>query len=374
MPATVVGQGPEASRLRIGLWSLEFAVSDLHNCQLGIPERCIWEIFGPPESGKNTLAFHLSGHANRRTATGRTLYVALEGTDKAYVSNAVGNGVVEFVDHFMKDARGNYLLKDGDKLPRSHSLMLEEASSRMWDEDIAAVILDSVGRLRPPAEEKANMGESFMGKRALLLNQFLRDIESPLMDRPVPGQVFILNHVNKGGMGMHLSPGVIIWTTPGGDGIKFASGVRLHIRPKEVLEPGVAYLSHGKVEKLRYGGKGREFQFCMIAGLGVSRGLTAVLDAVALGLADRDATVKVEGKSIGRLGQLIKYAASENEAKFEPVYQQLAKYEEAWVADWQKQQEQKGNEPPDELSQEDQPPDPPKMRVSRSRKANSKPS
>lgn len=361
MPAEIEGEVWSAARYKVGLWSLEHALSDLQLGQRGIPLRSIWEIFGPPESGKNTLAFYLAGHAFPR---GRILYAALEGVDKEYVANAVGQGTVEFISHFLKDAQGNKVLdKEGNPMPRSHALILQEVGERFWEQGVTAAILDSVGRLRPPAEEKAEMGESFMGRRAQLLNQFLRAVEGPLMDRAWSGQVFILNHVNRGGIGMHLSPGVIVWTTPGGDGLKFSASVRLHVKPKEVIEEGVAYLSGGKVEKLRYGGKGRSFLFAIIAGMGVSRGLTAVYDASALGLADMGNFVKVNNKSIGRISQLVKAAIREDESKFEPLYEQLDLYEKAWVDDWQKQK--------DQALEMDQGEDP-KPKASRSRKASSK--
>ena len=334
MTVTVTGEGPTIPHVRTGLFSLDVAWGKRRTHELGMPLRSIHHIYGHPETGKNTLAFYLAGCIQ---PAGKVVYIALESSDRDYVADASAQSGFHGEVQYAK-------MMDGEK-HRAHADVLDDVRKQvLLEPGITAVILDSLGRLRSRSEEAAKMGEASMGKRALLANQYWRDMEGAIFERPTASAMFVLNHVYRGGMGEMLKPGVIRWQTPGGNGIHFIAASESFLWHKETLEAGntIAYLSTGRVEKLRYGGKGPGFRIGMIGGLGISPEMTAVWDAEGYGLLKRDAAVKVDGLSIGRIGTLVRAAAERQREKFEPVFAALAKYEEGMKSEWQ------STEPPKE--------------------------
>jgi hypothetical protein len=89
----------------------------------------------------------------------------------------------------------------------------------------------------------------------------------------------------------------------------------------------LGFLVGGQVEKLRFGGKGRMFQFYIVPGFGVHPGVTAMFDAFAYGFAERGSRVKMNDKSFGYLkSDLLTYAAEGKSRKFTPFVDALRGY------------------------------------------------
>jgi hypothetical protein len=126
-------------------------------------------------------------------------------------------------------------------------------------------------------------------------------------------------------------------TTTGGERIKFLSGVRLMLWPRETFRVDdedsssevLGFLVEGQVEKLRFGAKGQTFHFYIVPGFGVHVGVSAMFDAFAMGEAERGARVKLNGKSLGLLKKdLLSYAAEGRQRKFYPFIERMQKVAE----------------------------------------------
>lgn len=333
MPATIDGQTVHPSRYRSGLFGLDVALGNPKTLALGFPSRSIYEIYGKPGRGKSTLALYLAGVIR---PDGRIIYQWLESVDPSYLLNAVGqagfDGSIKMIDHFKpEDLKPDGTPKD-DAKPRSHEEMFGEADELLWDQSSNAYILDSIAQTRSTAMRTGDYGEAYWGQRAKFVNQHASRLEGIVNDRPGPGLVAImLNHVH---VDMANKMNYTAYITPGGVGKEFASVARIHLKtadPKLRIEG--TEVTKGVVEKLRYGGAGREFVFAILPGQGVSAELTAVLDCVALGLAERGNVVTLKGqgkaknKSMGRLGELVQAAVDRDTDRFEPFAAALEEYE-----------------------------------------------
>lgn len=339
-----------AKHWRSGLYRLDWALADQHNLLIGPSTRSMVELYGKPSVGKNTLAFYLAGAFDPK---GIVPYCALEAYDVGYVKSAVEQGghtgeliLVENQDE-----------KTGEQY--SHAERLALLTDYFAQEPGSVAIMDSIGVLRGPAEDGDSRGEgkslerrtrytnAYMGARAKMVNAWMRDIDDKLQNRPTPGMVIALNHVYKGGMGERLSPGVVVWTTPGGEGKEFIAAIRIHMWKDKAIEDQVATVSRGVVTKNRFGGSGGQFHIAMITGVGLSPGLTALIDCVELGLAKRSDQVVLLGqngqpdKKMGKISTWVQAAASRNDAEFEPFYEVLRQTESEMLQVWSAEQEQR---------------------------------
>lgn len=322
---TLEGKVPPLPRKVTGLFSLDYALGNPNTGDYGMPLRALYEIYGRPERGKNTLAFFLAGKIRPIGLIG---YNWLETVDPGYIVSAVSmsgfRGRVKMIDHFAPDADPK---KDP---PRYHEDMLKEGAILLNKQESNAYILDSLGAVRSQQEKDGEYGEAFWGLRAKLVNQHSRDLEGITMDKPGdPCAAFMLNHVQVS-MGSRASPGITVWHTPGGEGKEFHASVRVHLKtvnPKETLVPDGIVVTRGVVEKLRFGGKGREFVFAIVPGRGLHPGLTALIDAVEMKLAEKatggvisikGATGKKDKKEIGKLSDLVQAAVDKEDEVFEP--------------------------------------------------------
>ncbi len=315
MPITVVGEYPEIKRMRSGIFSLDYALKDKD--KLGIPLRIIYELYGYPNAGKSTLAYYLAGVTGEKAIA----ICDLEMLDREYLISTLNqtgfDGEVHLIDH--NDPKKKKL--------RTHDLMLQDLAIKTASNDFSSGILDSVGAVMPQQEVAGNFGEANMGRRAKLMAQYVRDVGSALRTKSTLSISVIVNHVHAiiGGRGH---------STSGGEAIKYLSGVRAMVMPQEAFidegtgEP-LGYLVKGKVEKLRFGGKGRMFNFYIVPGLGVHVGASAMFDCFRFGVAKRDARVKLGDRSIGYLkADLLKSAAAGNTRKFDVFVSAMQEFEE----------------------------------------------
>lgn len=323
---TVSGRYPTLTRIKTGLFSLDYALS--HEGNMGIPLRVITELYGYTHSGKSTLAYYLAGKV--AAEMGGTITDAdLEMNDVAYIPFAVGmsgyKGDVKMVD----------VTNDKGKI-RTHEDILMDMAKDLYKEEVAAVIWDSVGATQSMVQQavltdpKATFGEAFMGKRAKLVGDVVSALRTALISKDRPSIAIAINHVHSviGGRG-HI--------TPGGERLKYLSGTRIMIWSSETFRaddnddtsPALGFLVRGQVEKLRFGGKGRKFQFYIVPGYGVHTGVTAMFDAFDEGLAERGARVKLDGKSLGFLkADLLSYAAEGKRRKFYGFEEAMSRYTE----------------------------------------------
>lgn len=225
-----------------GLFSLDYALGDPQAGRYGFPLRAIYELYGRPERGKNSLAFFLAGSIR---PDGIIAYNWLETADPDYVRSAVGQGgfqgEIRMIDHY---AEGDNPEVDP---PKTHETLLKEGAVLLNQPKVNAYILDSLGMTRSQAEKEGEYGNSYWGMRAKLVNQHMRDLEGIVMDKPGPAcAAFALNHVQTS---MERSPsGAVIYTTPGGEGKEYASVGRVHLKtanPKEIIPMDTITISRG---------------------------------------------------------------------------------------------------------------------------------
>ncbi len=310
---SIIGNYPSVIRARTGLFSLDRALEG--RGELGAPMRSIYEVYGYPNSGKSTLCYYLAGVLSSQNEIG---ICDLELADMEYLRRAVGmsgfEGVVRMCD--LQDEKGK---------EKPHEKVMQQMVE-LLDTTSGTVILDSVGAIRPIPEAAGDFGEAFVGRRAKLVAQVSRALSGSLRLKEDDAIAFIINHTHQiiGGRGH---------TTAGGETLKYMATVRMMIWTEETLrneedEKTFGYLVAGQVEKLRFGSKGRTFNYYIVPGLGVHPGVSAMFDCFALGLADRGNTVKIDGKSLGYLKKdLLEYALTGKTLKFEPFQLKLKEYE-----------------------------------------------
>lgn len=320
----ISGRFPTLSRVKTGLFSFDYALSSKGN--LGLPLRVIVELYGYTNSGKSTLAYYLAGKVAKEMG-GTITDADMEMNDVAYIPYAIAasgyNGPVRMID--VVDEKGKI---------RTHEKMLMDMAKDLNRETVSAVIWDSVGATQAMVQQavltdpKAEFGEAFMGKRAKLVGDVALSLRTALISKDTPSVAIAINHQHQviGGRG-HI--------TTGGERLKYLAGVRLMIWSAERFQaddeddtsPALGFLVRGQVEKLRFGGKGRKFQFYIVPGYGVHPGVSAMFDAFELGLAERKGTVKLQGKSMGYLKKdLLAYAAEGKRRKFYPFQEIMDKY------------------------------------------------
>ena len=345
----VTGRYPQLKRIKTGLYSLDSAVSYKGN--LGLPLQVLIELYGYTNSGKSTLAYYLAGKVSSELGKTTIPIADLEFADtQGYIPRAVGIG------GFAGEVKMMDLTDEKDQPLRHSRVLMNLIKSLYYDDDVAAAIWDSIGATQSDVQweeffnpkAKGDVGQAFMGRKAFLVGRLADVINDALKSKL---STFIaLNHVKQvlGGRGH---------TTPGGDGKGFLAGVRLMIWKGEAFRendeddssPYIGFGVNGQVEKLRFGGPGRKFQYYIVPGLGVHPGVSAMLDAFEITArldklkkkgkigkevasymtAERGARVKLDGKSLGFLKKdLLMYAAEGKRRKFYPFQEIMARFAE----------------------------------------------
>lgn len=297
-------------RIETGLFSFDVALA--HKGKLGIPDKTITEIYGSTHIGKSTLAYYLSGAIN---PTGKVLLCDFEGIDIDYLplalSQSMSDGEIEVINAL-----------SGKGVPRDHEDMLKEFSNRLREDNISCGIIDSIGAIMPVFERESDIGAGMAAKRASIVAELMRKIVNSMVVKEGRLCVFAINHAHSiigGGYGHDSSGGVAL---------KHLAATRIFIKQStsDNIKKGddtLAYTLEGKVEKLRYGGKGGRFKAVMIPGYGIRKNLTALVDCVDLGLAERGSYVKISDTSLGRISELYEADLSGKDEVFVPFFELL---------------------------------------------------
>lgn len=281
MAVKFIGEVKPVYRVMTGWHSFDHAFQNRKG-DLGFPVSTICEVAGPTGAGKSTLIYSLASKIAINLNSNVAL-VDLETFDPDYMelimNNAGYDGTVNIISSD----------KDGEAL--------DELIKVMKGSDYSIGILDSIGAISPIAEEESEMEAANMGRRAKLLATLSRKMIHTERVRAAPTVLFATNHVHSvmGGRGTITSGGVTkdyIMTT------------RLRIAVKETFEEGGNLLG-GKVDKNRFGFGKRPFYLFNLMGFGIHDGLTAVMDCIMCGLAERVRTIKLDGVSHGYLKDLI---------------------------------------------------------------------
>lgn len=234
------------------------------------------ELYGFTFVGKSTLSYYLSGCVR---PAGFIALADFEHFNESYLaSNLATAGFAGTVHRVNIDS--------GEKA-------LTEIRDCLLNPDYQAAILDSVGTLVLEQEiaEEVTL-QAAVGRKAALMARGTRLALYALKRNPALFVVINqLHHKINFGFGGGL-------TTTGGVAIQNAAMVRIRLK-KEPQEYDDYVVVNGAIDKLREGGAGGFFKFVIVPNYGVHKELTYLEDALYLGIARQDRTIKLGDKSYG---------------------------------------------------------------------------
>lgn len=178
----------------------------------GLPKGRIIEMYGDESAGKTTLALQYVRECQKR------------------------GGIAAFIDveHALNKQWAKFHGVDVDNLLLSQPGCGEEALELCDDlvssNQVGIAIIDSVPMLIPRAELEKDMGESSMGKQALLVNQAMRKLTATIAKSNCI--VIFINQIRMKIGVMYGSPE----TTPGGMGLRYAASIRMDMGRKETFK------------------------------------------------------------------------------------------------------------------------------------------
>lgn len=196
----------------------------------GLPRGRITEAFGPPSSGKTTLA--LQAAAALQQVGGKILYLDYE--------KALDEGYCAALGLDTNDAETFFYMQ-----PAHFEQGINVFRAMMGTGELDMLIADSVAAMVTEKELEGETGKVGVADRAKLMHQTMRQVSGPIHDHNIVA--YFLNHVQEvidaSPMGQKLrSAGVVRKTTPGGSALKFYASMRLEFKQTgnlraEVLDP-----------------------------------------------------------------------------------------------------------------------------------------
>jgi recombination protein RecA len=324
--AKIIMQEAKFERVPLGLYTVDKALGLKEDD--GIPIPSLAEIYGDEHTGKTTFVLYACSQVAGDEQ--EIVFCDVEGTmTKDYAANVVDNagfnGTLRFIDSAEK--------VKGVMVHRPHEDMLQESMDRLMEEQVKCGLLDSIGLFQTATAHAKDLGERDVGQKPKTFNDASRRLAWILRETAIAQQeaklYWYINHAhpNIGGPGFY---------TPGGLTKDKVANVRLWIRRRESDVPDGSgnFVSLLRVQKLKQGGKSsaREGYVFFIPDYGVSREMTAVIDCVALGLANRtSANVLLGDQKMGRIGTLAGKAEKGDHDVFQEFYNALKEYDNAEI-------------------------------------------
>lgn len=245
----------------------------------GYPKGRIVEAFGPPSSGKSTLALHAAASVQREG--GKVLYVDAEHALDPTYCRALGVDVDEL------------LISQPDTGEQAWSIvdMLVESG------EISLVVLDSIAAMIPRAELQGDPGDSHVGLSARLNSQAMRRISGRLHNTNCTA--FLINQLRAS-----IAPFGPSEITTGGKAIPFYASVRMDVRRSDAVKQGeerVGDLVKIKVVKNKVSPPHRHCTVEIAYGKGIYREAELLDLGVAHNIVDkRGAWYYFDGNQIGQ--------------------------------------------------------------------------
>jgi RecA/RadA recombinase len=296
-------------RLPLGLYTFDRAFMTADSL-FGMPIGTGYEVFGANNVGKSTFCYSLMGLLGNVLDTNIVL-ADLEGLDSRHLSNVLN--AQKYTNKLKLITQGS---DEEILLGLQDSVYVKDKRRK----DMYGLgMLDSIGAISAYAEANSDLGEANMGRRAILMAQLSRRLLPTIHPRRNKSQkvYFFTNHWYK----RVAAQG---YDTPGGEVKKYICGVRLLLKRKEFIDKDGSYIIEGRVYKNRYGIKDRKFLLFMKSGMGIHRGLTAMIDCLATRKAKKtkDKKITIEGELIGKYEDIILRHWEDNEF-FQPFYNLL---------------------------------------------------
>jgi len=286
-------------RTELGLWTLDHA---FHKEKVGFPAFGMVEVYGKPHVGKSTFVYSLSAMLGKLWDCNIAL-ADLEGLDQEFL-----------IDVLNAQGFDNKLLLVQEPSDEEVTAKMLELYASEDEKPTRIGILDSIGAISPIQELEGDMGAANMGRRARLMAQFSRKFTHQILG--INDKIlFMTNH-------QHQNLGSIGTITPGGKTLEYLSGVRIFLKMvkgyPDTTDTSLGYLLEGKITKNRYGGKGANFRAFFVSGIGIHKGVSAIFDAIYLGLIDSGKVVKIGDKSYGYMKGIIEKAQAGDDKFFKP--------------------------------------------------------
>ncbi|MDO7987126.1 MAG: recombinase RecA [Sweet potato little leaf phytoplasma] len=230
----------------------------------GLPRGRIVEIFGPESAGKTTLALHVIAEAQK--SGGTVAFIDAENSLDINYAKTIG------VDC-------NKMLISQ---PDSGEVALNIANLLFEKNAVDLVVVDSVAALAPLAELNGDVGDSYVGIHARMMNQALRK-QSHIVYKSNAILIYINQLREKVGITFGNNE-----VTPGGKGLKFFTSVRLDVRKTSELikenDQVVGVKTNVRIVKSKICSPYKTVSFDILYGKGISK-VSEILDlAVSLNL------------------------------------------------------------------------------------------
>lgn len=303
----IKGKHPACKRTKIGLYSLDRACIN-NRGEIGVPIGIGYENFGATGIGKSTFSYSLAGLiANAQDSD--IVLSDFEGYDEPFLESILSgvgfDGTVDVISEKEDEVQLMKSLEELDDTKKSTHVL----------------VLDSISAITPIAEQKGDIGEANMGKRASAMAQFSRRALHIFRFSSIPKTIITINHwrPKMGGYG---------YEAPGGETKNFLLTVRVLLKRK-IEFPDGSYILDGEVIKNRWGYSHRKFSVFVLAGSGIHEGLTAVWDCILYKLVQyRDEKVKYKlndgTEMVTHMSAFVK-SAKRGEDVFQPFRNELEK-------------------------------------------------
>jgi recombination protein RecA len=266
----------------------------------GLPKGRIVEFYGPPSSGKSTLALHVISEAQKLGLT--CAYVDAEHALDPNYANAIGVKLDEL------------LLSQ----PNNAEQGLEITIRLVESEKIAVLVVDSVAALVPRAEIEGEMGDHHVGLQPRLMGQALRKLTG-VVSRTNTLVIFI-NQLRES-IGKIYGPSEY---TPGGKALPYYASIRLDIRRIQTIKVGeeaTANRTRVKVVKNKVAPPLKQAEFDLEFGVGVPKSNALIDCAIDFGvMRQAGAWIYYQGEQFanGRKKALVKI--DENPELYTEIY------------------------------------------------------
>jgi len=269
----------------------------------GLPRGRIVEFFGPPSSGKSTLALHVISEAQKMGLT--CAYVDAEHALDAVYADVIG---VDLPSLLISQ-------------PNTAEQGLEITIRLVESGEIGVVVIDSVAALVPRAEIEGEMGDAHVGLQPRLMGQALRKLTGTVSRTNT--LVIFINQLRES-IGKMYGPSEY---TPGGKALPYYASVRLDIRLIQTIKKGeeaTANRTRVKVVKNKVAPPLKQAEFDLEYGVGVPKA-NALLDcAIDAGvLRQSGAWIYYEGEQFANGRLKAKAKLEEQPELYETIYNQV---------------------------------------------------
>lgn len=264
---TVMRLGDTAVDYGIPIVSTGSILLDLATGKGGFPVGRVVELYGPPQSGKSTIAQY---HVAEVQKTGRMA---------AYI-DAEHSLNLELARQYGVDIDNLYLNQ-----PQTGEEGIDVAEALARTGHFGVIVVDSVTALIPEAEAEADMGQQSMGLHARLMSKALRKL-TPVVSENNCTIIFI-NQIREK-IGAYGNPEI----TTGGRGLPFYASMRVEVRQNggvsgQIKDSSGQQIGHElrcRVVKNKIAVPYKEAVMKLIYGVGIERTSEIITIAIASGL------------------------------------------------------------------------------------------